>query len=400
MRPEHDSSRDIGAPALGQSEAAGLKDPLGVRDDFRVTASAAYLDTPATAPLPRVVEQAGVDFIRAQAEGPIILPEVMKKTDEVRASFAALFGAAPHEVGFLYTTGEAENVIAGALGLQTGDNVVVDDLHYRTAYVLYRSLEKAKGIELRVVQSVDGRAGLEQFEPFVDAKTRLVSVAWVSNQNGYRHSLPELADLAHRHGALLYADGVQALGMFRTNLRLEGVDFVSSGTYKWLLAGFGIAPFFIREEHLERIQPDRLGAFSVAEEGPGYEYRLHAGARRFEYATLAFAPLYQLGASLEYLGRVGLGRIEDHALPLAAELHRGIADQGLEVMTPANNQSAIVAFRHGVDPELARQVFEQRRVLVSFRGGGSQVRAGVALFNNREDIERLLEATQELRSLK
>ena len=99
-------------------------------------------------------------------------------------------------------------------------------------------------------------------------------------------------------------------------------------------------------------------------------------------------------------GRAALDRIEDHAVPLAAEMRLGLAEQGFDVITPPGNRSAVVAFRHGVDPDLARQVFERRRVLVSFRGGGSQVRAGVALGIYLEDVERLLEAAEELRSLK
>jgi selenocysteine lyase/cysteine desulfurase len=246
---------------------------------------------------------------------------------------------------------------------------------------------------------VSGRDEVESFEPLVDARTRLISVAWVSNVNGYRHSLRELADLAHSRGALLYADGVQALGAFATDLHDEGVDVVSSGTYKWLLSGFGIAPFYIREELLERIQPDRFGAFSVAESKPGYEYRLHDGARRFEYATLAFLPLYQLGAGLAYLERAGLDRIEAHTVPLAHEMRRGLIEQGFEVLTPEGNGSAIVAFVHGRDQDAAREVFKRQNVLVTFRTGGIHVRAGAALFNNREDIARFLAATEDLAAL-
>jgi selenocysteine lyase/cysteine desulfurase len=275
----------------------------------------------------------------------------------------------------------------------------VDDLHYTTAYLLYRTLERTKGIELRVVRSVGGRAEVEGFEPLVDARTKLVSVAWVSNVNGYRHSLRELADLAHSRGALLYADGVQAFGTFATNLHDEGVDMVSSGTYKWLLSGFGIAPFYIREDLLERIQPDRFGAFSVAESKPGYEYRLHDGARRFEYATLAFLPLYQLGAGLRYLERAGPDCIEAHTVPLAHEMRRGLIEQGFEVLTPEDNGSPIVAFVHGRDQDAARAVFKRHNVFVTFRTGGIHVRAGAALFNNRVDIARFLAATEEVAGL-
>lgn len=389
------------AEARTRARAASPRswDAASAREDFPAASRSAYLNTPYIGPVPRSVEQAGIDFVRAKAENPISLAAMLDKTNEARKKFAELFGAATNEIGFLSATSEGENLVTSALDLGPGDNVVVDDLHYTTTYVLYKTLEKKKGIELRIAPSVEGRADRENFEPYVDSRTRLLSVSWVSHQNGFRHDLRDLAALAHAHGALLYADGIQALGMFRTNLREEGVDFVASGTYKWLFASYGVAPFFIREEHLDRIPPDRMGALSLESEGPNHAFRLYPSARKYEYATLAFGPLYQLDAALDYLTRAGLGSVEDHTVPLAHEMRRGLSDMGFRLRTPSKNGSAIVAFIHGKDPEKAQEVFERREVRVSFREGGTQIRAGAALFNNKEDVQRLLEAAEELRSL-
>jgi selenocysteine lyase/cysteine desulfurase len=393
----------LGSAALGaaaaQNALASAADPLGVRSDFPAAARAVYLNTPYIGPTPRPVEEAGAAFLRAKSESPISLGDMLEKGNEARGKFAALFGAAAHEIGFLSSTSEGENLIASSLDLGPGDNVVVDDLHYTTSYVLYKTLEEMRRIELRIVPSVEGAAPRSQFESRVDARTRLVSVSWVSHQNGYRHDLKDLAALAHAHGALLYADGIQALGMFPTNLREEGVDFVTSGTYKWLFASYGVAPFFIREEHLERIRPDRMGALSLEEEGPNHHFRLYASARKYEYATLAFGPVYQLDASLDYLSRVGLGRIEAHAVPLARGLRRGLLDLGFTVRTPAESGSSIVSFVHGKDPGAARKLFERRNVKVSFREKDTQIRTGVALFNTHEDVDRFLGTAEELAAL-
>lgn len=390
----------LAATTAAQPGSAGSgPDPLGVRAEFPAAEKLTYLNTPYIGPVPRAVEKAGIDFVRAKAENPISLGDMLAKTDEVRGKLAALFGAHPREIGFLFATSEGENLVTGALDLRPGDNAVVDDLHYTTSYVLYKTLERTKGIELRIVPSVGGRADVAQFEPHVDSRTRLVSVSWVSHQNGFRHDLKALAELAHGRGALLYADGIQALGMFRTNLREEGVDFVTSGTYKWLYGSFGVAPFFIREEHLERISPDRMGALSLEKEGPGYDFRLYSSARKYEYATLAFGPVYQLDAACDFLAKVGLARIEEHGVGLANELRRGLVERGFAVRTPEDNRSAIVAFVHGKDPEAARVVFERNRVQVSFREEGTQIRAGVGLFNTRDDLERFQASVDELRRL-
>ena len=71
------------------------------------------------------------------------------------------------------------------------------------------------------------------------------------------------------------------------------------------------------------------------------ESNLFTSAKKFEYATLGFGALYQLGAGLEYLHRVGLDRIEAHTVGLAARLHQGLASRGLPLLTPAGNGSSV-----------------------------------------------------------
>src|SRR6185369_5479870 len=150
--------------------------------------------------------------------------------------------------------------------LGRGDNVVIDELHYETEFVLYAHLAKTTGVELRVAKAKGGAVTAKELEPLVNRRTKLVSVAWVSHQNGFRHDMRPLADLAHAHGAFFYTDAVQALGMFPADVHAAGVDCLTSGTYKWLLGGFGVAPFFVRRELLERIRVDRMGALHVEHE--------------------------------------------------------------------------------------------------------------------------------------
>ena len=199
---------------------------------------------------------------------------------------------------------------------------------FTSSFVLYRQLEEATGIELRVVPQKEGRSRLEDFDARIDERTRLVSVAWVSNRNGYRHDLGGLAEIAHAKGAFVFTDAVQAIGTFPTNLTELGVDFLAAGAYKWLFANFGVAPFFIREEHLDRISPDRYGHGQVAEtltdggwssshrSGRSLELRFRhvTTAEKYEHASLAYSAVAQLDAALGYLKKVGLSRIEEHTV--------------------------------------------------------------------------------------
>src|SRR4029078_3023245 len=135
----------------------GADDPLGVRSDFPIVNDRIFLNSAYIAPIPKQVVAGGLAFLEEKANNSFQLGPLLKKCDEGRAQFARLINAAsPDEVGLLFSTAEGENVVAAGLGLKAGDNVVIDELHYNTELVLYRTLEKTQGIELRITKSDNG----------------------------------------------------------------------------------------------------------------------------------------------------------------------------------------------------------------------------------------------------
>lgn len=373
------------------------EDPLAVRRDFPVTLSQTYINSAYVGPMPKVVHEAAIRYAEEQMLTPARgLDKSLAIREQARTKFADLFGAKPEEVAFLYATSDGENLVTHALDLKAGDNIVIDELHFITTFVLYRQLEKTKGIQLRIVPHKDGRSRIEDFEARTDKRTRLISVAWVSNRNGYRHDLPALADLAHSHDAFLFADGIQALGTFPTKLHEEGADFVCGNSYKWLFSSWGAAPFYVREEHLERIQPDRFGHLHAAESLPDFHFRLQTTGKKYEYAGMIYGTLAQLNASLGFISKVGLAHIEKHTVALARELRDEVAKLGYEMFTPPNNPSPIMSFNHGRDPDHVKRVLEEEKISVSLRENGTQIRASVAMFNNRSDIQHLLKVLAKL----
>jgi selenocysteine lyase/cysteine desulfurase len=372
-------------------------DPLGVRADFPVTVRATYFNSAYITPSPTPVLDAGQRFVEAKARAPIAVPPMQATAERVRASYADLIGASPAEIGLLYSTSDGENIFVNSLGLQRGDNVVVDELHYDTSFVLYAQMRDTRGVELRIVRPRDGAADPADFAPLIDARTKVVSVSWISHQNGFRHDLRGLAELAHARGALLYVDGIQGVGALRIDVRAEGVDMMTVGTYKWLLGGFGVAPTYIRHELLDRIQPDRLGWAHVARRHDGYRFDLHPGAKRLEYATLPFAEVYMLEAGLQYVKRVGVDRIEAHGTALANSVRSGLVEQGFRVLTPAGNRSHIVSFIHGIDPQRVDAAMKSANVLATLRENNTQVRVACAMFNTADDVAQLLAMTRQWR---
>ena len=378
----------------GPRPASSSDDPLGVRGDFPVVEEGVYLDSAYIAPSPTPTVDAVRAFLEAKTRVPLRLGPMVEEADAVRRKFARLIGATEPEIGVLYATSEGENIVAQALDLGPEDNVVTDDLHFDTTYVLYQRLAEARGVEIRIVPSRDGAAPADAFADHIDARTRLVSVAWVSHQNGYRHDLAALAQLAHAHGAYLYADAIQGIGMLDLDVKEVGIDFLTAGTYKWLLAGHGVAPFYVREELLDLVVPDRYGHLHISEYLGEHRYRLYDDARKYGYASMAFESVYQLRAALDYLLRIGVKDIERHTVGLAHRLHEGLAAQGHAIWTPSGNQSAIVTFEHGRDVDTVQRSLDEARIKLSFKDGGAKLRASVALFNTAEEIDLLLDVTR------
>lgn len=380
--------------AAGNLHVPIPSDPLGVRADFPITAERTYLNSAYIAPVPRTVVQAGAEFLENKAKRPLEVGELLGGDGKLRGQFAQLINASPDDVGLLFSTAEGENIIAQGMDLRPGDNVVIDDLHYPTEFVLYRALEASKGIELRIAKHRNGAVDVNDFAPLVDNRTRIVSVAWVSHLNGFRHDMRPIADLAHAHGAVFYADAIQAVGMIAIDVQAAGVDAICAGSYKWMLAGFGVAPFYIRKEVLERLKIDRYGEFQVEKELPDYHYELNQTARKFDYCSRAFGPVRELSAGLTYLQSVGVPRIEAHTVGLARRLYEGLSGQGHRLFTPPANRSSIVTVHATRPPADVRKAFQAAKVDVTVRDG--QIRIAPALFNTDDEIDRCLEVTKGL----
>jgi len=390
-------ARPAAALELPTAALGAPDDPLGIRADFPIVNQRTFLNSAYIAPIPKQVVDAGHAFLQEKANNSFQLGPLLKKCDEVRAQFARLINAAsPDEVGLLYSTGEGENVVASGLDLKPGDNVVIDELHYDTEFVLYRTLEKSRGVELRIAKHRDGLIDASDFEPLVDNRTRLVSVAWVSHRNGLRHDMRPIAEVAHAKGALFYTDAIQAVGTFPVDVQTSGIDVLCSGSYKWLLAGWGVAPLYVRSGIADRLRLDRFGEMNVERELPDHSYEFPSNAKRYDYVSRAFGDVYTLGAGLSYLERVGVARIEAHTVNgLARRLQDGLLSQGHRLFTPPGNRSSIVTFYTTKPAADVRAAFDSAKVEVTVRNG--TVRISPALFNNDAEIDRCLETTKKLR---
>jgi len=395
---------------LGVSATAALEplqrtvgtadDPLGVRKDFPALRELTFLNTAYTGLISQAVVDAAREWTDTRARRTYTVGEMLAKADEVRKRYAAMFGAGEDEIAFLSSTTEGENIVVNSLDFKAGDNVVYDDLVYPSTPAIYQRLAATQGVEIRVVKSRNGAAPVEDFKKLVDGRTRLISVAWINNNSGYRHDIKSLAALAHAHGAYLYSDAVQFMGTGPVDLRAENVDFCTSGTYKWLMAGFGVAAFYVRRELLDKINSSNVGWRS-----PSTTSAQPPSAKKLEYATLSFGDLYELSAALQYLQRIGLDKIEARSQTLVKRFRSGLADRKIQIVTPDNNRSPIVSFLIRKRSADAAKILDAARVKVSLQdvaaeSGGAgpmtRVRVAIAFFNNEADVDRMLDVGHRL----
>ena len=390
---------------LSHAQSSGDADPLGVRRDFPAADETTYLNTAYIGLVPRPVLDAGREWLDRRAHRPFDVGQMLAKADEARRGFAALINATDEEIGLLFSTTEGENVVADALEWKRGDNVVIDELGYSSTSVIHKRLEETRGVEVRIVPQRNGEVRVEDFARLVDRRTKLVSVAWVSSLSGFRHDMHALAELAHAHGAYLYADAIQAVGMGPLDVRAAGVDFLCCGGYKWLMAGFGVAPFYVRRELLDVVRPDRVG-WHVDKRLGNYRYQPYRTAKKYEFSSLAFGEVHQLAAALDYLRRVGVDRIEAHTLTLTARLRAGLSERRFRTFTPEGARSSILSFYVTQTPEAAARTFEDGGVKISIQrgetdepagpGASCRIRVAVSLFNNASDVDRLLAVADTL----
>jgi selenocysteine lyase/cysteine desulfurase len=156
-----------------------------------------------------------------------------------------------------------------------------------------------------------------------------------------------------------------------------------------------VAAFYVRRELLDRIHPANVGWRSPT---AGTNPKQPLSARKFEYATLSFGDLYELAASLKYLQRIGLDRIEARSQALAARFWKGLAERRIPLATPENNRSPIVSFYISKPAAEAEKILAAERVKVSTQAAAPQTRVRVSLsfFNTEAEVDRMLTMAERL----
>ena len=395
------------APTLAQAADAALAPPP-VAPALPAKAAFAkmpfvYLDSGSTHPMPLGARAALEEYLRYKTRDGLWPGYSMDaKEKAVIEGFGALVGAAPDELTFIQSTTMGENLVLQALGFpEAGGRIVTDALHFFGSFYTYGELGKAGVDVVTLPMTAEGRIDMKAMTAAVNDKTRLVSISHVSTTNGFEHDLKAVCDLAHAHGAYVYADIVHGAGSTPLDLRAAGVDFAASSSYKWLMGDFGLAFLYVRREVQEKIARPWWGYHQVGGrfvthvfpfDPPGQtvaDYGYAPGAiGKFAMGTTSWTGVVQLEHSLGYIRSLGIDRIQAHRQPMADAIQTELRRRGYQPMTPLGSRTPLVAFalkdaRAKLGDLLAKH---DLRLTVS----ANRFRVSLSVFNDMNDIDRLL----------
>jgi selenocysteine lyase/cysteine desulfurase len=368
--------------------------------DFAFAPGWTYISGAFTHPMPIAAADAYRDAVNRRAT--VGAAAAAPPRIDPKAAFAALINAKPSEISYLPNTSAGENLVVECLEITKFDgNVVTDALHFEGALLHLMELQK-QGLDLRVVTPRDGRIELSDLERVVDRRTKLIEISLVSMYNGFQHDLKAVCDLAHAHGAYVYADIIQAAGAVPIDVRATDVDFAACATYKWLMGDFGLGFFYVREDLLGRVvrRPHwsyrsaadvdiHLSPFGPESPKPVTWTPRSDASGYFELGTVANAVSAALGVSLPYVQRLGVDNIQRYRQPMLKRLQDEMPRLGFTPATPRDSTSPIVTFASKDTREAARKLAAAK---VNVRVAPYWIRVAPSIYNDIADIDRLLEA--------
>lgn len=392
-----------------------ITDVEDLRREFPIFRHRAYLDNACYAPGFARGTQAVIDYCHlhemiACTSFNQTLAE-LKPVANARMEVAKLLNAEEEEIAFVPSTGMGNNKFAGAIGLKSGENVIIGDLEFPSAVLAYTAYQR-QGVEIRTVKHRQGRLHIEDYEKLIDNRTRVIAVSTVQWSTGFRIDLKKLIDLANTVGAYVAVDGCQSLGAFKLDVKETGVHFVATQGHKWLFSPMGSGFMFIRKDLVNKFDPNIVESCNLykdpARQPYHHQYDLSLErdyaikfvdtAAKFQSASNIMG-IWAMYEALHCINSYGIENIEERIQYLVDYLHAGIKTvSGLALLSPEEKEcrGGIVIVSYGsIEKDTAMMdTLSALGISVSCRfqecyGG---LRISPHFYNNEEDIDKLIAA--------
>ena len=341
---------------------AAVLDIAAIRADFPILSRQVhgrplvYLDNAATTQKPRQVIDALVDYYsntNANIHRGLhtLAEEATAAYELTRQKTADFIGAAsPREVVFTRNTTESLNLLAYTLGarLRPGDEIILSALEHHSNLVPWQLVTQRSGARLRFIElDADGEFDIDQARTLFNQRTRIVSIAHMSNVLGTIAPVAELSEMAHAVDATMIIDAAQSVPHLPLDVASLGADFAAFSAHK-MLGPTGVGVLWGRQELLADLDPF-LGGGEMISVVNREESSWAALPHKFEAGTPNIADVVAFGAALDYLSAVGMQTVREHDHALTAyAMDRLAAIEGLEIYGPADaeRRGAVVAFNY------------------------------------------------------
>ncbi|MFQ5719909.1 MAG: SufS family cysteine desulfurase [Acidobacteriota bacterium] len=369
-----------------------------------------YLDNAATTQKPESVLAAMDRFYRHDCSNVhrgvhTLSGRATTSYESARGKVRRLIGAADdREIIMVRGATEGINLVAATYGrarVAAGDEILVTNMEHHSNIVPWQILCEERGATLRVAPIDDrGALCLDEYEKLLSSRTRIVAMTHQSNALGTVNPVEEMARLAHAHGAVVLMDGAQAVAHQRVDVRELDADFYVLSGHK-MYGPTGIGVLYGKTEHLAAMPPYQGGGdmiLSVTFEKTVYNELPF----KFEAGTPNVAGAIGLGAAVDYLQAVGVERVGAHEHDLIEHGTRLLSQiPGVRLIGTAPHKSGVLSFVvEGVHPHDIGTLLDGEGIAVRTGHHCSQpvmrhfdvaatVRASVALYNTRDEMERL-----------
>lgn len=380
----------------------------------------AYLDNAATAQRPQCVLDAVRRFYCEQNANPLrgLYPLSIAATDayeNARETVRRFLNAkSTAEIVFTRNTTEGLNLVAYSYGLshiRAGDEVVVSILEHHSELLPWQMVCRQTGASLKFLDcEPDGSLDLNKAEALITDRTKLVAVTHVSNVIGRVNPIRQLADMAHKHGAVLVVDGAQSTPHIPVDVQALDADFLAFSGHK-VYGPMGIGVLYGKRALLEEMPPFLTGGEmieSVSREGAVFAELPH----KFEAGTVNAAGAAGLHAAIDYVQSVGFEAMHRQELALTQRTLAGMADMPhIHVIgsdKPEEHNGIVTFTVEGVHPHDVSEILACDGVdvraghhcaqpLLQHLGLSATVRASFAFYNTENEVDRLLQSLSTIR---
>ena len=366
-----------------------------IRALFPAAEQYTYLNTAAAPPLSILAAREGQRYYDEMAEhGDVAWDGWLCQIEEIRERLASFINADARSVAFTYSTSHGMNLIAGILD-HCGDVLCpADEFPSCTLPWLQQRYR------VHFVRSRDrGVVDVDDIQRSITNETRVLGTSYVQFATGFRHDLVALGRLCRERNLVFVVDATQGMGVFPIDVVNSGIDFLVFSGYKWAQAGYGVGGLYVAPRFLNPTAFPVAGWWSARDPEAVVNDRLDLKetAAALEVGCPHFAGIFALGAALTLFEEIGKSRIEERIHELTDYLHQRLQADRFNIASPLNRgqRSGITIVEMRNAPEIVKRLAE-KKIIVSARGKG--LRVSVHIFNNFDDIDRLIAELRELPS--